>query len=91
MYFPACVGTAKVRFGDPAAAVRGDPGASACEDAAARTGKNSLDVNLTAIQAGDEYCEFSSELKQVYLVKVVSITSSPVSVTFSATAWTAPV
>ena len=91
VYFPACLGAAKVRFGDPTAAVRGDPGTSACEDAAAATGQNSLDVDLGAIQAGDEYCEFSSDSKMVYLVKVVSITSSPVSVTFSATAWRAPV
>jgi hypothetical protein len=92
VYFPACVGgSAKIRFGDPAAPVNGDPGASACEDAAAGSGQNSLDVDLTALHAGSEYCEFSSELKSVVLVKVVSITKSPVSITFSATRWQAPV
>jgi hypothetical protein len=90
VYFPACLGGAKIRFGNPAAPVGGDPGASACEDAAAGSGQNSLDVDLSALHAGSEYCEFSSELKTVMLVKVVSITNSPVSITFSATGWQAP-
>jgi hypothetical protein len=91
VYFPACLGEAKIRFGNPAAPVSGDPGAQACEDAAAGSGQNSLDVNLTALHAGSVYCQFSSQLKTVMLVKVVSITKSPASITFSATGWQAPI
>lgn len=92
VYFPTCLGDGKIRFGDPAAPVNGAVGASACEDAAAGSGQNSLDVDLTALHAGSEYCEYSNDEHSVVLVKVVALTTTaPASITFSATRWQAPV
>ncbi|MDJ0347525.1 hypothetical protein [Streptomyces sp. PH10-H1] len=91
-YYPECLGGAKIRFYGPAAQVNGDVGAAACEDAAAGSGQNSLDVDLSALHAGSEYCEFSSKTDSVVLVKVVSVsTDASASIQFSATSWKAPV
>lgn len=91
VWFPPCLGAGKIRFGDYAAQVNGAVGAAECENAAASSGRNSLDVDLSALQVGSEYCEYSNQAKMVFLVKVVSVAaSSPASVEFSATSWTAP-
>lgn len=95
VYFPACLGgsgEAKIRFESPAAPVNGDVGASACEDAAAASGQNTLEVALSALHPGSEYCEFLSMTHAVVRVKVVSIgTDASASLQFSATEWKAPV
>ena len=89
VYFPACLGEAKIRFGDYVAQVNGTVGAAACESAAAGSGQNSLDVDLSALHPGSEYCEYDSESEAVVLVKVVSVTTSPALREFSASAWKA--
>jgi hypothetical protein len=92
VYFPTCLGSGKIRFGSPAAPVNGTVGPSACEDAAAGSGQNSLDVDLTALHVGSEYCEYSSDQHSVVLVKVVALTTAPpASIEFLATGWKAPV
>lgn len=92
VYFPSCLGgDAKVRFGDGAhtAAVTGSPDAKSCEDAAAGATSTDLDVPISDLRPGNEYCQYSDETTpgQLALVKVLSVSAAPVAVTVSVTLW----
>ncbi|MFE1957768.1 hypothetical protein [Streptomyces sp. NPDC059479] len=91
-YFPTCLGgNGKVRLRQYVAPVNGNVGVSACEDAAVRADGSSLDVEVTELRAGMQYCQYSSDLDSVALVKVTALTtSSPASIEFSVTHWKAP-
>lgn len=94
-YFPSCMGgDPKVRFGGYVARVKGSaaPDVTACQDVAARGESNALDVPVSDLRTGEQFCMFDSSFdKFVALLKVTAVSAEPpASVTFSATRWEAP-
>ncbi|NJP52884.1 hypothetical protein HCJ93_23155 [Streptomyces sp. SBST2-5] len=91
LYFPDCLSSPKIRFGERTTPVDGDVGASACVDAVANAAENTGDLELSELKAGQRYCSFSSDRDAVALIKVVELTTGPsASVKFSVTSWKVP-
>ncbi|WP_445519548.1 hypothetical protein [Streptomyces sp. NEAU-174] len=93
-YSPSClVGSPKMWFRGYVARVEGtaDLGLTACQDAAARSESNELEIPVSELRTGDRFCRFDSLDKDVAQLKVTAVTAKrPASVTFSVTRWKAP-
>lgn len=91
VYFPDCLSTAKISFGERTAPVDGDVGASACVDAVAGAAETTGRLELSELKVGQRYCSYNGDEDAVALLKVTELTTKPpAALTFSVTHWKVP-